>query len=85
MPFVFTAVHELAHRMPGTDVKPDQFAANLRHVGVIAGAPGQSGNSFGHGSLPSTHDATHSVIAITDCDHRGQDWLHNRVTGNARA
>jgi len=85
VPFVFNAEHEPAHRTPGTNVKPDQFAANLRHVGVIVGGPGQSGNPFGHRCPLITYSAMHSVIAITNCDHRGQAWLHNRVTGYACA
>jgi hypothetical protein len=52
---------------------------------VIDGAPGRSENLFGHGSPHSIHFATHSVSVITNCDHRGQERLHNRVTGNARA
>jgi len=85
VPFVFNAERDPAHSMQGTDVKPGQFSANPGHVEVIAGAPGQSVNPFGHDGLHSIRSAIRSVIAITNCDDREQWWLHNHVTGNARA
>lgn len=77
--------HEPAHRTPGTDVKPDQFSAKLRHAGMNARDPSQSGNPFGHGGVHSAPFTPHSVIAITKHGHREKEWLHDRAGGNARA
>ena len=85
MSLASNAQHEPAHRTPATDVKPDQFAAKLRHVGMNARAPGQNGKPFGHGDVHSTPFAPHSVIVITKCDRREEERFHNRATGYARA
>jgi len=79
------AQHEPAHRTLDTEMKPVQFAAKLRHVGMNARAPGQDGKPFGHGGVHSTPFAPHSVIVITKYDHPEKDPFHNHATGNARA
>jgi len=79
------ALHEPAHRTPATEMKPVQFAAKLRHVGMNTRAPGQDGKPFGHGGVHSTPFTPHSVIVITKYDHREKDRIHSHATGNARA
>jgi hypothetical protein len=81
----FNAQHEPAHGTPATDVKPDQFAANLRHVGMNTRGPSQNGNPSGHGGVHGTPFAPHSVIVITKCGRHEEERFHNRATGNARA
>ena len=97
MSLASNAPHEPAYRTSGTDVKPDQFAAKLRHVGMNTRAPGQSrrasysrcpsqnGILFGRGDIHSTPFAPHSVIVITKRDRHEAEWFHNRAAGNARA
>lgn len=85
MSLAFNAQHEPAHGTPATDVKPVQFAAKLRHVGMNTRAPGQDGKPFGHGGVHSTPFAPHSVIVITKYDHREKERLHNRAAVNACA
>ena len=85
MPFVSNAQQEPADRTPGIRMKPDQFEAKLRHVGVIGGAPSQPGNRLGRSSLHGASFATHAVIAITDYDRRSQERPLNHATDNARA
>ena len=85
MSLASNAPHEPAYRTSGTDVKPDQFAANLRHVGVNDRAPSQNGILFGRGDVHSTPFAPQSVIVITKRDRHEAEWFHNRAAGNARA
>ena len=85
MSLASNALHEPAQGTPATDVKPEQFAAKLRQVGVIARAPGQNGILFGRGDVHSTPFAPHSVIVITKRDRHEAEWFHNRAAGNARA
>lgn len=84
MLFVFNIECEPAHTTPGTGTDPDQFAAKLRHIGMIARVPGHSENPFDRAGLRSTRLAPHSVIVITNFDLRRQEQPHDRVAGNAR-
>ena len=85
MSLASNAQREPAHETPRHDVKPEQFAAKLRHVGMNTRAPSQNGKPFGHSGVHSTPFAPHSVIVITKYDHPEKDPFHNHATGNARA